>query len=65
MKNGSNITEKAEEQHRTTISLPPEIAQAGRRRAQQLRRNFSNYIEALIAKDLESVPTEQLPLQLP
>lgn len=39
---------------RTTISLSPDLLQKGEKRAREVRRNFSNYLEVLIEADLAS-----------
>lgn len=37
---------------RTTVSIAPELLRKGEERAREARRNFSNYIEILIERDL-------------
>jgi hypothetical protein len=43
---------------RITISLEPDLLRKGGQRAQKARRNFSNYVEVLIASDLATATEE-------
>jgi hypothetical protein len=48
-----------------TVSLPAELAEAAEKRAGEERRNFSNYLQSLIARDLASADPQRLSLAAP
>jgi hypothetical protein len=54
-------TRRNPDKKRTTISLSSDLLAKGQERARETRRNFSNYIEVLIAADPDIKQKSKLP----
>lgn len=52
IRNMKKRRQRPETKKRTTVSLAPDLLRKGEERAREARRNFSNYIEILIERDL-------------